>query len=444
MSEGKELSQLVNEFVRRYRKEFDFYEQASRMAAQMLDAGLRSAGVRAIVTSRAKNPSRLEEKIRQRSKKSNYKDLASISDDIADLAGVRVALYFPAESQETGKIIRTMFTLIEDAKTFPDSGKPTSSDQKNTEEKNYIKRFSGYSATHYRVQIPDNALNESQKRYAEAKIEIQVASVLMHAWSEVEHDLVYKPLLGNLSLEEYAILDELNGLVISGEIALERLQRAGEIRASTNGRPYGNHFELAASILDFARSKLSAHDIKESEVGRVDELFELLKSIGIITPERLAPYLAILHTDFDQRPLSDQIIDQLLSEDPRRYFSYRNIHRPELNSEGALAKIVDDDQKKALDQFIEKWSDFEKSLRTFAAAEGRSANTMSVPSLIKALRLPQNMKLQIDALWSFRVGLIHGTETPPADVIKAANNELTRLQRKWYLLIAHRTNRGSN
>lgn len=52
----------------------------------------------------------------------------------------------------------------------------------------------------------------------------------MHAWSEVEHDLVYKPLNGTLSEEELAILDELNGLVLAGEIALERLQIAGTAR----------------------------------------------------------------------------------------------------------------------------------------------------------------------------------------------------------------------
>ncbi len=48
----------------------------------------------------------------------------------------------------------------------------------------------------------------------------------MHSWAEVEHDLVYKPINGKLSDEEYAILDEINGLVLSGEIALERLQKA--------------------------------------------------------------------------------------------------------------------------------------------------------------------------------------------------------------------------
>src|SRR5450755_3760331 len=40
------------------------------------------------------------------------------------------------------------------------------------------------------------------------------------------HFQAYKPARGKLSEDEYAILDEINGLVLAGEIALERLQRA--------------------------------------------------------------------------------------------------------------------------------------------------------------------------------------------------------------------------
>ena len=91
-------------------------------------------------------------------------------------------------------------------------------------------------------------MSEAQRRYAEASIEIQVASVLVHAWAEVEHDLVYKPLSGTLSEDEYAILDELNGLVLAGEISLERLQRAAKQRLSNVGERFNNHYELADYI----------------------------------------------------------------------------------------------------------------------------------------------------------------------------------------------------
>ena len=66
----------------------------------------------------------------------------------------------------------------------------------------------------------------------------------MHAWSEVEHDLIYKPMQGTLSEEELAILDELNGLVLTGEIALERLQAAGNEGSRTVRLPLPTSLSL--------------------------------------------------------------------------------------------------------------------------------------------------------------------------------------------------------
>ena len=73
----------------------------------------------------------------------------------------------------------------------------------------------------------------------------------MHAWSEVEHDLVYKPMQGTLSEEELAILDELNGLVLTGEIALERLQAAGNERIQNSKATFANQFELASYLYNY-------------------------------------------------------------------------------------------------------------------------------------------------------------------------------------------------
>lgn len=157
------------------------------------------------MTSRAKSAARLEPKVRARAVRKSYSTPDDIYNDIVDLAGARVALYFPEQRDQVDALVRQLFTVL-DHRTFPDtSAKPS-----------YEKRFSGYWAAHYRVQLREPFLADSQKRYTEARIEIQVASVLMHAWSEVEHDLVYKPLQGRLSDEEYDILDELNGLVDCG------------------------------------------------------------------------------------------------------------------------------------------------------------------------------------------------------------------------------------
>src|SRR5208337_4897781 len=293
--------------------------------AQIVDGSLQAAGIRSIVTSRAKAVSRLETKVKQRNKTANYASVDEIVNDIPDLGGVRVALYFPAEREQVDKLIKELFLPVQPPKEFPSGSKPT-----------YKKRFSGYWATHYRVQLKEQSLTEIQKRYASARIEIQVASVLMHAWSEVEHDLVYKPLEGALSEEEYAILDELNGLVMAGEIGLERLQKAGEARVAAADRSFLNHYDLAAHILNRTTAKLNS-PLNDSALGRIDLLFELLEELHLTTPGQIEPYLDSLHADTERRPIAEQIIDRLLAEDESRYKLYENIRSRYQKSPSHLA-----------------------------------------------------------------------------------------------------------
>ena len=140
---------LIDDFINRYRKEFDFYDQAARLVSQLPDASLQSAGIRAIVTSRAKSPRRLEERVRQIDREKHYETIDEIYGDIVDLAGARVALYFPADRNQVGKLIEDLFTLVS-KKEFPATGAPS-----------YEKRFSGYWATHYRVLLREATLSEA-------------------------------------------------------------------------------------------------------------------------------------------------------------------------------------------------------------------------------------------------------------------------------------------
>ena len=59
--------------------------------------------------------------------------------------------------------------------------------------------------------------------------EIQITSVVMHAWSQVEHDVIYKNPLGIPINETITrMLDGINGQSITSEILLEELQRSIE------------------------------------------------------------------------------------------------------------------------------------------------------------------------------------------------------------------------
>lgn len=229
---------LIDEFSARYLREYDYYREVARICAERCETRLEQNGIRAIVTSRAKRPDRGRDKAQKRNSSKNYQTIDEIYQDLVDLAGVRIALYFPGDSGEVERLIATEFA-VERTKVFPET----------TVSPRYPKRFSGYAARHYLVRLPAAALPPDQQRYSEARVEIQVASVLVHAWAEVEHDLVYKPQTGDLSEDEYAILDELNGLVLAGEIALERLQRAAKLRLTKADR-FNNHYELASFIYE--------------------------------------------------------------------------------------------------------------------------------------------------------------------------------------------------
>jgi ppGpp synthetase/RelA/SpoT-type nucleotidyltranferase len=408
---------LIEQFVSRYRKEFDFYDQTARLAAQLVEQNLQSAGIRAIVTARAKSTVRLDQKVRQRGLKKQYKSVEEIFQDIVDLAGVRIALYFPGERDQVGKVIVQLFALDGEPREFPEKDKPST----------YAKRFSGYWATHYRVRHRENSLSDAQKRYAEALIEIQVASVLMHSWAEVEHDLVYKPMQGALSDDEYAILDELNGLVMSGEIALERLQRAGESRVAAKGRTFSNHYELAAHILSEAAETASSDAI----LGRISVLFDLLKATNKATPDALQPYLESLTTDFERRPIADQIIDKLLAESPKRYDIYSRLKIQDAGDRSAVVgePRIDDAAKHAsMGRFLYNWIKFERLIRRMA--ESRSASPimrLSIPSssLIRGLELlDQESLAQVDQLRRFRNMLVHGIELPSQGAIDDATRSL--------------------
>jgi len=282
------MSKVISEFINRYEKEYDFYHNLSHNVENKIKQSLSRAGVRAIVSSRAKSISRLDVKLEDRNRKKHYKTVSDIYDDIVDLSGVRVALYFPGDMKVVEDIINKNFN-IHKIKRFPES-----LEKKKIGE--YTKVFDGYSAAHFRISLND------ESRYGKNHcVEIQVASVLMHAWSEVEHDLVYKPLQGELSNEELMILDEINGLVLSGNIALERLQRAGIKRVSNESNTrFLNHYDFASftlskikineDLFDFKTifQLLKAADINNrDDIGRVINKFEGFEKTKVVRNKKL-------------------------------------------------------------------------------------------------------------------------------------------------------------
>ena len=404
--------ELIDEFIRRYTREQDYYEQVGRLAARTLELRLQEAGIRAIVTHRAKSVNRLREKCLKRNARTQYASIEQIYNDIVDLVGVRVALYFPGERDQVDTTIRQIFDLVEPRREFPDVDAVRTG-----------KKFSGYSALHYRVQLRSTELAEAEDRYSLAKIEIQVASVLMHAWSEVEHDLVYKPLSGTtLSKDELALLDQLNGLVLAGEIALERLQEAGRRRVRSDGE-FANHYDLANFLVGQA-GRIRDEPITDAGLGRVDVLFRFLERIERTAPDQLRPYLESLHDDFEMRPLAEQLVDSILNEAPDLYDVFREVRQEMAGGrEGGFA-----DQHLELGEFISQWRDLEVVLHK---ATPEIEPRFSVPQRLR-LALSQGLideetVSRIDSLRRLRNNAVHGVDNSHPATLRRATASLAAI-----------------
>lgn len=398
---------LINQFIENYKKKIKFYETAGRIAADMLEDSLRSSGIRAMVTSRAKSPGRLKIKVSQRNEKREtpYKNMGEIYADIADLSGVRVSLYFPGDRAKADRVINNLFAVAE-TKKFPVQSKQPS----------YNKRFSGYWATHYRASMKEESLEKSKLKYAPVRLEIQVASVLMHAWSEVEHDLVYKPLQGTLSDEELSILDELNGLVLTGEIALERLQSAGNERIKNKETTFTSQYDLASYLYNYLSSHFKEEDV-ELRMGNIELLFKLLSRLKFFKVKDIEPILKSVKFEKDRRNISQQIIDQIITGNDKRYHVYQELR----NSED----VSDPETRQAVNYFFGQWVTLENLLNRAAGRNTpKSYSAFNINTLKRMDILDKDLANKIGALRRTRNVLIHDIEKPDVEELMRQGDEI--------------------
>ncbi|WP_330304655.1 MULTISPECIES: hypothetical protein [unclassified Streptomyces] len=99
--------------------------------------------------------------------------------DLTDMLGVRIVTYFPDDVDQVAKVIRREFSI----------------DNENSTDKRALldpDRF-GYLSLHYVARLGENRSNLAEyARFTDCTFEIQIRSILQHAWAEIEHDLGYK------------------------------------------------------------------------------------------------------------------------------------------------------------------------------------------------------------------------------------------------------------
>lgn len=399
---------IIESFLKQYEREYDFYKQLAAIANDVLETEIFNRGIKAIVSHRAKRIDRLKEKLAKRNEKKKYKSKAAIEKDIVDLAGIRVALYFPSDRKVLEQVIEELFEIIE-KKEFPEQ----------PQKPKLNKRFSGYWATHFRVKLKKH--DDVEERFTATVFEIQVASVLMHAWSEVEHDLVYKPLSGDLSEDELAILDEINGLVIAGEIALERLQKA-IIERTQSKKEITNKYELSNLVFNTFKNL----NFEKLNIGNTVFLNNYLNAVSKIKTSDFLDSLKKINFNYNET-ISDQLLSNIINIDYDK-----NIRK-------YLSSVTHDKNKiSSFELFIKTWVLFEKSILELNNQNQRKSKENFIPnfSILSQFDVFTKEELEdLKELRRIRNKLLHGYESIPEDTLKHAYDRLKSTLLKTISLI---------
>ena len=119
------------------------------------------------VQARVKTADKLKDKYLDQKK--NYKRLSDITDQVA----LRIVTYYEDEVDHVADVIRREFAV----------DLASSVDKRDTEPDKF-----GYYALNYVCRYSDSRTSQVEyKRFKEQSCEIQITSILRHAWSEIEH-----------------------------------------------------------------------------------------------------------------------------------------------------------------------------------------------------------------------------------------------------------------
>lgn len=177
---GLSLDAHAKAAVSEYLRVQPFYANLASVTGRIIEECLANQGIRVhSVQSRAKEPSSLENKAKIPSDiDPNLPKYQNPLVQITDLAGVRIITYFP------DTLTRVDHMLIDEFEIIEKSNKGATLLQEE--------RF-GYQSIHYLIKLKgDRARLAEYRNLRDGVVEVQIRTILQHAWAEIEHDIQYK------------------------------------------------------------------------------------------------------------------------------------------------------------------------------------------------------------------------------------------------------------
>lgn len=157
--------------INSYKEKIPLYQEFCDSMKSILIHLLNDKGFKYQISYRIKSIDSVKNKI---IKKYDIGEEILTLDDLNDLAGIRIVFYLESEKD---RFIKYLYNELTSTGLI-------------LKERHKEK---GYRSVHVIAKFGEKRLNLCEyKQFKDLKCEIQLTSVLFHAWSEIEHDIIYK------------------------------------------------------------------------------------------------------------------------------------------------------------------------------------------------------------------------------------------------------------
>ena len=224
--------------------------------------------------------------------------------DIHDLIGVRVTTY---HSTEIPRIIEALTEVFEVRRSVDKTAQTR------------VSGSFGYGSHHLILRVPPARVAPVLQAYAGREFEVQIRTVLQHAWAEFEHDIRYKRRgnTGKLAPEVDRAFTLAAGLIELADQQFDLI--AAQQSATDTTAPIDLDVKFTAETLPGIIALRHGNTIPQSRLEHYHWLEELLHAHGLTTvaqltelmsPANLEQVKTALHYTF--QPGQVRIIDDLL------------------------------------------------------------------------------------------------------------------------------------
>lgn len=287
----------ISALANRYHEWVRTHPEADRAFGEAIEELLSDAGVSFDrVSARIKSWPSLKAKAKKRRPDGSLV-YPNPWEDIHDIVGVRVTTFHSTEIPEAIKVLRESFRVRRSVD--------------KTKEMQVTGSF-GYGSHHLVLEVTDEVEDLAQHRGQ--VFEVQVRTVLQHAWAEFEHDIRYKRGGAALDPQVDRAFTLAAGLI---ELADQQFDQIAAIKASDH-KP-ANDVELSAETLPGVLAVLLGNRFPRSRSEHYRWLDELLSANGITTVTALKellsePAIEAVHKAMKYRfcPGQVRLIDDLL------------------------------------------------------------------------------------------------------------------------------------